>query len=84
MLRRILVVVIAASAALAVETGTARGDAPANENNCAGAFVSELTPGFTATAPPSFGQSRAELGKAGLTGESEKAATEALASCGTP
>ncbi len=84
MFRRATAFLIAASAALVLEAGPARADAPPNENNCAGAFVSELTPAFTATAPPSCGESRRELARAGLTGETEKAATEALASCGTP
>ena len=84
MSRRTAALLIAASTTLIVGGGTARADAPPNANNCAGVFVSALTPGFTATAPPTFGQSRRELAQAGLTGETEKAATEALASCGTP
>ena len=84
MLRRFGIALIAASAMSILGVGAAGADAPPNANNCAGAFVSELAPEFTATDPPSFGQSRKELARAGLTGETEKAATEALASCGTP
>ncbi len=84
MFRRAAAFLIAASTTLIVGAGTAWADAPPNANNCAGVFVSGLTPEFTATAPPSFGESRRELARAGLTGEAEKAATEALASCGTP
>ena len=84
MLRRFGIALVAASAMSTLGVGAAGADAPPNANNCAGAFVSELAPGFTATDPPSFGQSRKELARAGLTGETEKAATEALASCGTP
>jgi hypothetical protein len=84
MFRRLAAVLVAASATLTVGVGTAMADAAPNANNCAGVFVSQLAPEFTATAPPSFGQSRRELAQAGLVGESEKAATEALASCGSP
>ena len=69
---------------LIVGGATAGADAPLNANNCAGVFVSELTPELMATAPPSFGESRRELARAGLVEETEKAATELLASCGTP
>ena len=82
--RRIGVFLIAVSATFIVGGTTAGADAPPNANNCAGVFVSELTPEFVATAPPSFGESRRELAQAGLVGETEKTATEALASCGTP
>ena len=75
---------VSVCSALTVVAGPAAADAPANQNNCAGVFVSALTPGFTATDPPSFGRSRRELARAGVVGEMEKAATEALASCGTP
>ena len=84
MFRRAGMFVVAAATTFILGVGAARADAPPNANNCAGAFVSGLTPGFTATDPPSFGKSRSELAQAGLTGETEKAATEALASCGTP
>lgn len=84
MVRRVSIFVVAASATFILGVGVAGADAPPNANNCAGAFVSALTPAFTATDPPSFGKSRKELAQAGLTGETEKAATEALASCGTP
>ncbi|MGI8806505.1 MAG: hypothetical protein ACR2KK_01365 [Acidimicrobiales bacterium] len=63
--------------------GPTYADAPSRSSNCAGVFVSALVPGFTATAPPSFGMSRGELARAGVVGEMEKAATEALASCGS-
>ena len=75
---------LAGSMTFVMGVGPAAADAPPGPNNCAGVFVSALTPAFTAEAPPSFGQSRSELAKAGVVGEMEKAATEALASCGTP
>ena len=84
MFRRAVVIVSAVCSAWFVAAGPTYADAPTRSNNCAGAFVSALTPDFTATAPPSFGQSRSELARAGVVGEMEKAATEALASCGTP
>ena len=84
MLRRAVVVVLAVCSTFILPVRPATADAPAGPNNCAGVFVSALTPGFTATAPPSFGESRSELARAGVIGEMEKAATEALASCGTP
>ncbi len=84
MFRRAGALLVAAWTTFMVGAGTASADATPNANNCAGVFVSGLTPEFTATAPPSFGKSRSELARASLTGETEKAATEALASCGTP
>ena len=84
MVRRVGILLVAASITSILGVGAAVADAPPNANNCAGAFVSELTPEFTASDPPSFGKSRSELAQAGLTGETERAATEALASCGTP
>ena len=84
MFRRVGIVFVAASTMSILGVGAAGANAPPNANNCAGAFVSELAPEFTATDPPSFGKSRKELAQAGLTGETEQAATEALASCGTP
>ena len=84
MFRKVGIVLVAAATTSILGVGAAAADAPPNANNCAGAFVSELSPDFTATDPPSFGQSRKDLAQAGLTGDTEKAATEALASCGTP
>ncbi len=84
MFRRAAALLIATSTIFVVGAAMARADAPSNANNCAGVFVSGVTPAFTVTALPSFGESRRELARAGLTGEAEKAATEALASCGTP
>ena len=84
MFRRFGICLVAVSTIFTLRVGAAGADARPNANNCAGAFVSELAPEFTATDPPSFGKSRKELAQAGLTGETEKAATEALASCGTP
>ena len=84
MLRRVAVVILATSSTFLLALTPAAADAPPGSNNCAGVFVSELAPGFTATAPPSFGKSRSELARTGVIGEMEKAATEALASCGTP
>ena len=84
MIRRALVTVVAVGSTFVLSVGPVYADAPAGANNCAGAFVSELVPAFTATAPPSFGTSRSELARAGVVGEMEKAATEALASCATP
>ena len=76
--------VLAVCSTLVLAAGPTYADAPPGPNNCAGVFVSALTPGFTASAPPSFGTSRSELARTGVIGEMEKAATEALASCGTP
>ena len=84
MLRRAVIMGLAVCSTLLLAVGPTYGDAPPGSNNCAGVFVSALTPGLTATAPPSFGNSRSELARAGVIGEMEKAATEALASCGTP
>lgn len=82
--RRAAVIASSVTLALLGVAGPAAADAPAGPNNCAGVFVSELAPAFVATEPPTFGRSRSELAKAGVVGEMEKAATEALASCGTP
>lgn len=84
MLRRAVVIVSAVASTFVLAAGPTHADAPAGSNNCAGVFVSALTPGLTSTAPPSFGASRSELARAGVVGEMEKAATEALASCGSP
>ena len=84
MLRRAVVLVLAVCSTFVLAVGPTYADAPPGSNNCAGVFVSALTPGFTATAPPSFGRSRSELARTGVIGEMEKAATDALASCGAP
>ncbi len=84
MLRKVVVIVSTLCSTLVLTAVPTHADAPVGANNCAGVFVSALTPGFTATAPPSFGRSRSELARAGVVGEMEKAATEALASCGSP
>jgi hypothetical protein len=59
-------------------------DAPAGSNNCAGVFASGLTPELMAGDPGSFGESQSSAGKQGTVGDTEKALTEAFASCGTP
>jgi hypothetical protein len=69
---------------LTLGAGTAWADAPPKANNCAGVFASGLTPELTAGDPGAFGEARSSAGRAGTVGESEKAFTEALASCGTP
>lgn len=84
MLRKAVLMVLAVCSTCVLAVGPTHADAPPGSNNCAGVFVSTLTPGFTATAPPTFGKSRSELARTGVIGEMEKAATEALASCGTP
>lgn len=82
MKRRFLTVT--AAVWLALGAGSAWADAPANSDNCAGVFASGLTPELTAGDPGSFGEARSTAGKERTVGESEKAFTEALASCGTP
>ncbi len=77
-------VAVTAALCLVSGAGAARADAPANSDNCAGVFASGLTPELTAGDPGSVGEARSTAGKAGTVGESEKAFTEALASCGTP
>ena len=84
MFRRVVVILVGVCSTFVMAAGPAAADAPPGPNNCAGVFVSALTPGFTASAPPSFGTSRSELARTGVIGEMEKAATEALASCGAP
>lgn len=62
--------------------GAALADAPANDNNCAGAFVSELTPAFVAGDPGSFGEAKSEEARTGTVGQTERVLTGQLASCG--
>ncbi len=81
MLRRLIAVPMAFSIVVLGPT-MASADAPANENNCAGALASGLTPELTSGG--SFGESRSAPGQEGTVGESEKALTEEYASCGTP
>ncbi len=81
MLRRFIAVPMVLSI-MVLGPAMAWADAPANENNCAGALASGLTPELTSGG--SFGQSRSAAGREGTVGESEKALTEEYASCGTP
>ncbi len=81
MLRRLITVPIALSI-LVLAPDMASADAPAKENNCAGAFASGLTPELTSGG--GFGESRSAAAREGTVGESERALTEEYASCGTP
>lgn len=62
--------------------GTALADAPANENNCAGSFVSGLTPDFVSGDPGSFGEAKSQEAQTGTVGQTERVLTGQLASCG--
>lgn len=81
MLRRLIAVPMALSV-LILAPAMASADAPAKDNNCAGAFASGLTPELTSGG--GFGESRKAAAQEGTVGESERALTEQYASCGTP
>ena len=83
MFRRAAAVPMALALVL-LSPATARGDAPPNDNNCAGVFASALTPELTSGEPGVFGESRSAAGKEGSVGQSEQELTEAYASCGEP
>ncbi|HEX2054415.1 MAG TPA: hypothetical protein VHJ78_11910 [Actinomycetota bacterium] len=78
---RIAAVLVGATMSIAAPTA-AWADAPANDNNCAGAFVSDLTPAFVAGDPGSFGEAKSEEAQTGTVGKTERALTGQLASCG--
>ena len=83
MLRRLIAVPMALSIVVLGPT-MASADAPANENNCAGALASGITPELTSGEPGAFGESRSAAGQEGTVGQSEQGLTEQYASCGTP
>ena len=82
--KRLAVLISGASVALLLSVPVAHADAPPNSNNCLGTAFSGLVPGETSTAPPTYGETTRGQAKQGIRDDLLTAATEALASCGSP
>ena len=83
MVRRLAALVVVVSATALGGSGAA-ADAPANENNCAGAFASGLLPDLAAADPGTFGAARRAAAQEGTVDDTERMFTDLLASCGEP